>query len=281
MQDTIPTMPSPHGLAGLALLHIEGQDTNAFLNGQLTQTVPEAAGSVGLAGYCTPQGRLLATPRLYRRADGALEMLLPSASAEAVVARMRKFVMRSKVVFTQMEFAKSEQPAWQRLNQREAQMAWAEAELLAGRPWVNSSAQDTTPAERFTPQMVNLDLVDGVGFSKGCYPGQEIVARTHYLGKSLKRAAVFAWPQGLLSLNTTAAQGGAGPSGSAEPDALEWVWASPAPSLGPKAVLAMVSLPNGCEAAAVSAMAQAWHAQVHPLPYAVPMPSPAVRPKLG
>ena len=40
--------------------------------------------------------------------------------------------------------------------------------------------------ESFTPQMVSLDLLDGVSFTKGCYPGQEIVARTHYLGEAKK-----------------------------------------------------------------------------------------------
>ena len=41
--------------------------------------------------------------------------------------------------------------------------------------------------ESFIPQMVNLELIDGVNFQKGCYPGQEIVARTHYLGKPNRR----------------------------------------------------------------------------------------------
>jgi hypothetical protein len=41
--------------------------------------------------------------------------------------------------------------------------------------------------EAFTPQQVNLDLVDGVSFQKGCYPGQEVVARLHYLGKPSRR----------------------------------------------------------------------------------------------
>jgi hypothetical protein len=41
--------------------------------------------------------------------------------------------------------------------------------------------------ESFTPQQVNLDLVDGVSFKKGCYPGQEVVARLHYLGSPSRR----------------------------------------------------------------------------------------------
>ncbi len=45
----------------------------------------------------------------------------------------------------------------------------------------------TATQEEFVPQMVNLDLIGGVSYSKGCYPGQEIVARTHYLGRSKQR----------------------------------------------------------------------------------------------
>ena len=41
--------------------------------------------------------------------------------------------------------------------------------------------------ERFTPQQVNLDLAGGVSFRKGCYPGQEVVARLHYLGEAKRR----------------------------------------------------------------------------------------------
>ena len=48
-------------------------------------------------------------------------------------------------------------------------------------PFINDSQ-----IESYTPQMLSLDLLNGVSFSKGCYPGQEIVARTHYLGEAKK-----------------------------------------------------------------------------------------------
>ncbi|HEY8084238.1 MAG TPA: folate-binding protein [Methylophilaceae bacterium] len=59
---------------------------------------------------------------------------------------------------------------------------WEWLEIQAGIP-------DITPAtqEVFVPQMVNLDVLDGINFKKGCYTGQEIVARTHYLGKVKRR----------------------------------------------------------------------------------------------
>lgn len=54
---------------------------------------------------------------------------------------------------------------------------WREAETRAGAPWVLPETR-----EAFIPQMIGLDAVGGVSFTKGCYPGQEIVARTRYRG---------------------------------------------------------------------------------------------------
>jgi len=62
--------------------------------------------------------------------------------------------------------------------------SWVLGDIQAGVPSIVSSTQDA-----FVPQMVNLGQVDGLSFTKGCYPGQEIVARMQYLGK-LKRAMV-------------------------------------------------------------------------------------------
>ena len=63
--------------------------------------------------------------------------------------------------------------------------AWQWLEIVAGQPRVVAATQ-----EAFVPQMLNMELpaVAGVNFSKGCYPGQEIVARTQYLGKIKRRS---------------------------------------------------------------------------------------------
>lgn len=59
---------------------------------------------------------------------------------------------------------------------------WTLGEVRAGLPLVTLPTQD-----QFVPQMANLELVGGVDFKKGCYPGQEVVARTQYLGKLKRR----------------------------------------------------------------------------------------------
>lgn len=59
---------------------------------------------------------------------------------------------------------------------------WSYLDLVSGIPWLNSET-----SEQYIPQMINLDQLDGISFNKGCYTGQEIVARTHYLGKSKRQ----------------------------------------------------------------------------------------------
>jgi len=61
---------------------------------------------------------------------------------------------------------------------------WQVADLAAGIPWIATATQDV-----FIPQTVNLELIQGVSFTKGCYPGQEVVARSHYRGTVKRRMA--------------------------------------------------------------------------------------------
>ncbi len=67
-----------------------------------------------------------------------------------------------------------------------AQAQWLAADIVAGLPHVFAST-----SEQFIPQMLNVDLIDGVSYTKGCYTGQEIVARTHHLGRVKRRTMRF------------------------------------------------------------------------------------------
>jgi hypothetical protein len=66
---------------------------------------------------------------------------------------------------------------------------WQLAEIRAGLPTIV-----TATSGEFVPQMVNLDLVGGISFTKGCYTGQEIVARMKYLGRVKRRMLRFSTP---------------------------------------------------------------------------------------
>jgi len=74
---------------------------------------------------------------------------------------------------------------WQALRQSATPVGapvWDWLRLNAGIPMIVAATQ-----EQFVPQMVNLEVIGGVSFQKGCYPGQEIVARSQYLGKLKRR----------------------------------------------------------------------------------------------
>jgi folate-binding protein YgfZ len=81
--------------------------------------------------------------------------------------------------------------------------AWYLEEIRAGRPLITAATQD-----QFVPQMVNLETVGGVDFRKGCYPGQEIVARAQYRGQVKRRMVRLPAPQGARLLPGQAFNGG-------------------------------------------------------------------------
>jgi len=74
-----------------------------------------------------------------------------------------------------------------------SESAWALLDIEAGVPAITPATQD-----QYVPQMVNLDLIGAVSYTKGCYPGQEIVARTHYLGRLKQRMYRIHAPAALL-----------------------------------------------------------------------------------
>ena len=72
---------------------------------------------------------------------------------------------------------------------------WNNLNILDGIPDIYPTTQ-----EAFIPQSLNMDLIEGINFKKGCYTGQEIVARTHYLGK-VKRRMYRAFIKSQVNLN--------------------------------------------------------------------------------
>lgn len=102
--------------------------------------------------------------QLYSQSDGGRFSLLQIGQHALFVAHDGDIVNAADTV----------QPDW-----------WLATEIAHGRPRVTLDSQ-----EMFIPQMLNLDILDGINFKKGCYTGQEIVARMHYLGKLKQRMYV-------------------------------------------------------------------------------------------
>jgi len=198
-------------LSRYGVLSVTGDDARDFLHAQLTNDIQGlAADRAALAGWCSAQGRLLATFLVIPSPQGFL-LQLARDLAPAVARRLGLFVLRSKVkvadesdawVQDGLWDADFQQPdvAWKdgivtvRVGERRyIQMGsseqpnateedWILREIRAGRPFISSATQD-----KFVPQMVNLEKLGGVDFQKGCYPGQEIVARAQYRGQVKRR----------------------------------------------------------------------------------------------
>ncbi|SRR5258706_5455246 len=159
-------------------IEFAGPDAQNFLQGQLSNDVaamvPGAAGAM-LAGFHSPQGRVIALLELYRPAPDEFYALLPADLAELVAARLRRFVLRAKL--------KVGSPA---STSQSATAPTHAARIASGLPQVYAAT-----TELFVAQMLNLDVIGAISFTKGCYTGQEIIARAHYRGRIKRRMQRF------------------------------------------------------------------------------------------
>jgi len=157
---------------GAGRILVSGADADTFLQGQLTQDLRKLVNEQPLlAGYCSAKGRLLAVMQMQRTADGVV-LELHRSVLEATLKRLRMFVLRSKVTLAEID----------PLVPADRDGEWRGERIARGVPTIFPSTSD-----HFVPQMCNLDVLGGISFDKGCYTGQEIVARLHYLGQVKRR----------------------------------------------------------------------------------------------
>jgi folate-binding protein YgfZ len=177
----------------LATLRIRGADALAFLQGQLSNdTRVLARDRLSYAGLHSPQGRVLALLRLAAPAPDDVIALLPAALAETTIATLRRFVLRARV---SMAVQAASELAAELLVASAAPTAADHApgrsaharDVAAGLPQVYAATSGV-----FVAQMLNLDCIGAISFSKGCYTGQEVIARAHYRGKVKRRMQRFA-----------------------------------------------------------------------------------------
>ena len=157
--------------------HVAG--TNAIRSGRSDQINRVAETRSVRSAWCNPKGRVICMPFLTVHADSYC-LTVPTELVELVTQRMILFRFRSKVEFEARIATPKE------LGVQTTVDDWLLENLRAGTPeiWLSQS-------EKFTPHMLNLDLLDIVSLDKGCYPGQEIVARTHFRGASKRRCLRF------------------------------------------------------------------------------------------
>lgn len=218
MQSTLPFF---------GVVRVSGEDRAVFLHNQLSNHIEGLSENQACyATYNTPKGRVIANMLVVNRGEDIL-LLMAADLVEKTVKRLRMFVLRAKVVFEtlpdfavaaeladsapqpasepQLTFAAPAENGISRINlphggamlvgqsdllpayDAAAENAWNLHEIQSGYPWISEATTETCVA-----QMLNQHIIGGVHFKKGCYPGQEIIARAQYRGQVKRGLAVLA-----------------------------------------------------------------------------------------
>jgi tRNA-modifying protein YgfZ len=226
-------LPLPH-----QVLAIEGRDAADFLQRQTMNDVTalDTDGCWQWNGLLSAKGRVLALFALLRLAPTKFWLLLPDGDASGWAADLQRFVFRAKLQLQAravcalgmigeppplprrpagaralpeaggwlLDHGSPGRPRWWWLGDQPPQdwigerdplpeAAWNLENIRHGLPRISAAQRD-----RHTPQMLGLERLAAFSVRKGCYPGQEIVARTHFLGQAKRRLQRLAAERALL-----------------------------------------------------------------------------------
>ena len=207
-------------LTHYSLIQIEGTEAEKYLQGQLTCDVTKlAVGESTLTAHCDPKGKMSALFRLIRQDEQTFYMLLKSELLPSALDQLKKYAVFSKVTFTLLDWqilgvagtkgiekcgqfsaqiridVKAQQPRMILLNPTRLALeptveaeAWDLLDIQDGIPSLAAATQ-----LEFIPQALNLQSIEqAISFHKGCYIGQETVARAKYRGANKRALFIFA-----------------------------------------------------------------------------------------
>ncbi len=207
-------------LSQISVIEVSGDDSASFFQRLLTSDISEVTPNQSqFSALLNPKGRVIANFLLTMR-NGRFYIVVAKELVDSLINRLRLYVLRAKVKIdvepgvsffgcrklsniseselpksaletqTIDEFTVVKMPGVEMrfgvfadssyseiVNQTSVSEFWQLQDINAGIPWLNQHT-----SELFIAQAINLDLIDGVSWTKGCYPGQEIVARLHYRG---------------------------------------------------------------------------------------------------
>jgi len=220
--ESVTSAPAPgdsQALNHLGCLRVSGNDRVSFLQGQVTSDIAGLQGGTGgLTSHCNRQGRVFATA-LAVPTDDAIILVMPAEQVEDLRKRLAMFVFRARVTLDNATDALPLTAAWQAPTDGPGDAIWRTASLPDGRlavrypgtqaRWLMIGGASGEPdaagrwrfedisaglgqvfaatREEFLPQALNLDALGGISFEKGCYVGQEIIARLHFRGTVKRR----------------------------------------------------------------------------------------------
>lgn len=204
----------------LSVTSVRGNDAESFLQAQLTADLTKLGlNAACFAAFCRPTGNVMAVLLVIRHEDG-LSLVASADLMGDLVAEMSRFILRADVKFEQQTRSVFACPDLSDETQANCVTAgktslaysinesddvltdallirqWRTREIRAGLTWLNPETSG-----QFIPQMLGLEQLDALSFRKGCFPGQEVIARVRYLGR-LKRRPVLAEVEYNSSLKT-------------------------------------------------------------------------------
>ena len=226
-------------LSRLGVIQVDGEDAAKFLHGQLTHDFASLGLSEArLAAFCSAKGRMQASFVGFKRSHDQILLVCSRDLLPATLKRLSMFVLRAKARLSDASDAfavwgmagnavPTDLPAapWTQSRNGEASVVRLyPADGTARALWV-APATDAAPAgealseahwdwldvksavatlsqpvfEAFVPQMLNYESVGGVNFKKGCYPGQEVVARSQFRGTLKRRAYLVHGPEAMTA----------------------------------------------------------------------------------
>lgn len=207
-------------LPDIRIVELAGRDAAVFAQAQFINDLNDLQpGRWHWSGWLTPKGRVVAIFALAKWSDERVWLLLPDADPEPLLEGLRRFVFRSKVVVSLRDavvagaLAAPQEASGGSFFERDGvaefdfgtaltprclQVGVADVptDEAAARRWrafdLEHGLPRLSPGQfgQWTPQQLSLERLRGFSVKKGCYPGQEIVARTHFLGKA-KRGLVL------------------------------------------------------------------------------------------
>jgi len=208
-------------LSGHQLISLDGPDAAAFAHAQFSSDVTALpVRHWQWSAWLSAKGRTIAVFQLIRVEEERIVLVLADGDADAIASQLQRFVFRRKVKIAvredrivagsfnapeaasgaaiavhgetlELDVGSDALPRTLRISPLDGSaaaddagfaLAWRQSDLRFGVPRLAADQR-----EQWTPQQLGLDRLNGYSVKKGCYPGQEIVARTHFLGKA-KRA---------------------------------------------------------------------------------------------
>jgi len=225
MSDKLQSTSNPvFALPDIASLTLCGRDCIAFAQAQFMSDVAALAdGQWQWSGWLTPKGRVIALFAVLRYSAERLDLIVLDADVAALATSLKRYVFRSKVSIEvrgdvsalgrfaappaaqgataaidasgiELDLGTPAGPRTLVLREADAGVAddpdarlrWRAVDIAHGLPRLGEEQR-----EQWTPQQLSLERLRAFSVAKGCYPGQEIVARTHFLGQAKRGLAAL------------------------------------------------------------------------------------------